>query len=119
MSTKSKALPKGIAAGEFDKAVKELRAILGDQNVLVDEVRLTPYKKIMMPVPDEQHAPSAAITPQSVEQIQSVLKVLNKHKIPVYPISTGKNLGYGSAAPVQRGCTTWYGKSSTTPSTKR
>ena len=103
MSTKRKALPKGIAAGEFDKAIKELKVILGDENVLVDEVRLAPYNKIMMPVPDEQHAPSAAITPAGVEQIQGVLKVLNKYKIPVYPISTGKNLGYGSAAPVQRG----------------
>ena len=33
---------------------------------------------------------------------RGVLKVLNRAKIPVYPISTGKNLGYGSAAPVQR-----------------
>ena len=103
MSTKRKALPKGIAAGEFDKAIKELKAILGDEHVLVDEVRLAPYNKIMMPVPNDQHAPSAAITPASVEQIQGVLKVLNKYRIPVYPISTGKNLGYGSAAPVQRG----------------
>ena len=103
MSTKRKALPKGIAAGEFDKAIKELKAILGDEHVLVDEVRLAPYNKIMMPVPNDQHAPSAAITPASVEQIQGVLKVLNKYKIPVYPISTGKNLGYGAAAPVQRG----------------
>ena len=39
MSTKRKALPKGIAAGEFDKAIKELKAILGDEHVLVDEVR--------------------------------------------------------------------------------
>jgi 4-cresol dehydrogenase (hydroxylating) len=51
MSTKRKALPKGIAAGEFDKAIKELKAILGDEHVLVDEVRLAPYNKIMMPVP--------------------------------------------------------------------
>ena len=100
MSIKRKALPKGIAAGQFDKAIKELKAILGEEHVLVDEVRLAPYNKIMMPVPNEQHAPSAAITPASVEQIQGVLKVLNKYKIPVYPISTGKNLGYGSAAPV-------------------
>jgi hypothetical protein len=39
--------------------------------------------------------------PDSVEQIQAILKVLNQHRIPVYPISTGKNLGYGAAAPVR------------------
>lgn len=103
MRSKNKALPKGITAAEFDKAVKEMKAILGDEHVLVDEPRLAPYNKIMMPVPNEQHAPSAAITPANVEQVQAVLKVLNRAKIAVYPISTGKNLGYGSAAPVQRG----------------
>ena len=62
MSTKRKTLPKGIAAGQFDKAIKELKVILGEENVLVDETRLAPYNKIMMPVPNEQHAPSAANT---------------------------------------------------------
>lgn len=103
MSSKRKALPKGITAAEFDKAIKELKTILGDDNVIIEDVRLAPYNKIMMPVPDEQHTPSAAITPGNVEQIQQVLKVLNKYKVPVYPVSTGKNLGYGSSAPVQRG----------------
>ena len=68
MSTKRKALPKGIAAGEFDKAIGELKTILGAENVVVDEIRLAPYNKIMMPVPNDQHAPSAAITPASVER---------------------------------------------------
>ncbi len=103
MSTHGNALPQGVAASTFDKALAQLRSILGAENVLAETERLVPYNKIMMPVPDEQHAPSAAITPASVEQVQQVMKVLNEHRIPVYPISTGKNLGYGSAAPVQRG----------------
>lgn len=103
MSSQRKALPKGVAAGDFDKAIKEIRGILGDEYVLIEEERLAPYNKIMMPVPDAQHAPSAAIMPDGVEQIRKVMKVANKYRIPVYPVSTGKNLGYGSAAPVQRG----------------
>ena len=103
MATRSRALPKYITAADFDQAVKALRKIVGDEHLIVDELGLMPYQKIMMPVPDEQHMPSAAVAPANVEQIQAILKVLNKAKIPVYPISTGKNLGYGSAAPVQRG----------------
>ena len=103
MTSKTRALPKHTTAADFDKAVRELRAIVGDGNLIVDEASLAPYNKIMMPVPDAQHAPSAAVTPESVEQVQAIVKVLNRTRIPVYPISTGKNLGYGSAAPVQRG----------------
>ena len=103
MATSSRALPKYASAAEFDKAIKALRAVAGDAHVIVDEPQLAPYNKIMMPVPNERHAPSAVVAPASVEEVQAILKVLNKAKIPVYPISTGKNLGYGSAAPVQRG----------------
>lgn len=103
MSSNDKVLPKGITTRAFGKALDELRAIVGNEHVLADAQRLASYNKIMMPVPDEQHAPSAAVAPADVEQVQRIMKVLNRHRIPVYPISTGKNLGYGSAAPVQRG----------------
>lgn len=103
MVAKNKLQPKGVSAAAFEKGINELRKILGDENILIDGERLQPYKKIMLPVPDENHAPSAALMPANVEQIQQVMRVLNKHKLPVYPISTGKNIGYGSAAPVQRG----------------
>ena len=99
----SRTLPKRITAAEFDRTVRSLQSIVGQDNVIVEEARLAPYSKIMMPVPNAQHAPSAAITPESVEQVQEIVKLLNRLKVPVYPISTGKNLGYGSAAPVQRG----------------
>jgi 4-cresol dehydrogenase (hydroxylating) len=35
--------------------------------------------------------------------VQAVVRICNRHLIPVWTISTGKNLGYGSAAPAQRG----------------
>jgi 4-cresol dehydrogenase (hydroxylating) len=42
---------------------------------------------------------SAAVAPYTVEQVQAVMKIANEYKIPVYPISTGRNLGYGGSAP--------------------
>jgi 4-cresol dehydrogenase (hydroxylating) len=35
--------------------------------------------------------------------VQAVVRVANKYKIPLYPISTGKNLGYGGSAPNHSG----------------
>ncbi len=96
-------LPQGVAASEFEAAVKEFRALLGDENVLVKSEQLTPYTKIMMPRDVAQNTPSAAVTATSVEQVQGVVKICNEYKIPVWTISTGNNFGYGSAAPGQRG----------------
>ena len=42
---------------------------------------------------------SAAVAPDRLEQVQQVVKIANAHKIPIYPVSTGRNLGYGGSAP--------------------
>lgn len=96
-------LPRGVSAEEFGKALEKFRALLGDANVLSRPEQLVAYGKIMMPVENAAHAPSAALTATTVEQVQGIVRICNTHKIPIYAISTGRNFGYGSAAPVQRG----------------
>ena len=58
-----------------------------------------------MPERDEptERLTSAAVAPDSVEQVQQIVRIANEHKIPLYPISTGKNLGYGGSAPILSG----------------
>ena len=75
----------------------------GTSAVLVSARQLAPYIKTMMPVPEANHTPSAAMLATTVEQIQKIVGICNKYKVPVWTISTGKNLGYGSAAPAERG----------------
>jgi len=41
---------------------------------------------------------SAMVAPGSTEETQLVVRWANKHRIPIYPISIGRNLGYGGAA---------------------
>lgn len=96
-------LPRGVTSEAFGKALEQFRALLGEANVLVQAEQLAPYSKVMMPVENAAHAPSAALTATTVEQIQGIVKICNEHRIPIYTISTGRNFGYGSAAPVQRG----------------
>ena len=96
-------LPRGVDAANFEQAIAKFRKLVGDENVLVENAQLVPYNKIMMSTENENHTPSAAITALSVEHVQGVVKICNEHKIPVWTISTGRNFGYGSAAPGQRG----------------
>ena len=103
MTSKYMALPKGVNEGQFDAAIARFKAALGADNVMIDGDLVRPYNKVMMAVPSEEHTPSAVVTATTVEQVQEVVKICNEFKVPVWTISTGRNFGYGSAAPVQRG----------------
>ncbi len=46
----------------------------------------------------------AILRPGSREQVQACLKIANRFATPLYPISTGKNWGYGSRVPPLDGC---------------
>src|SRR6185312_15935296 len=46
---------------------------------------------------------SAAVAPESVEQVQAIVRTAGKYKVPLYTISTGRNLAYGGSAPVYSG----------------
>ena len=96
-------LPKGVVERAFDAAITQFRAILGNDKVLTADTRLASYNKIMIADDDKLHAPSAVLLATSVEQIQAILKVCNTYKVPIWTISTGRNFGYGSAAPGERG----------------
>src|SRR5687768_6130831 len=97
------ALPKGVSEKAFDAAISSFRSVLGDTAVLISAEQLAPYIKTMMPVPDAEHTPSAALLATTVEQIQKIVAICNQYKVPIWTISTGKNLGYGAAAPAERG----------------
>ena len=41
-----------------------------------------------------------ALLPHSIEEVQAIVRTAQKEKLPLYPISTGNNWGYGSSMPV-------------------
>lgn len=92
-------LPPQVSRSTFDSALDALRAIVGPRNVFSDSDQLVGYNDHFAMKPPEEHAPSGAVAPTSVDQIQRVLAVVREHGIPVWTISTGRNLGYGGAAP--------------------
>jgi len=96
-------LPPGVPASRFARALAGFRAAVGDEHVLVSPEELAPYVHVMLPFDDDAFAPSASVSPASVEELQAVLKVCNRHRVPVWPVSTGRNFGYGSALPATRG----------------
>ena len=43
----------------------------------------------------------------SVEEVQAVMRIANQFRVPVWPISRGKNLGYGGSARCFRAAWSW------------
>ncbi len=44
------------------------------------------------------------LRPADRAQVSEIMRVANRHRVPVYPVSSGKNWGYGSRVPVVSGC---------------
>ena len=93
-------LPNGVTEASMRAALTEFSAIVGNEWFFGPEnERLTAYNDAY-PLDDlARFAPVAAVAPANVKQIQDLLKVANAYSIPVWTISSGRNHGYGSAAP--------------------
>jgi 4-cresol dehydrogenase (hydroxylating) len=84
-------LPPGMSVAAFERGLAALRTAVGKEFVLdTDEDRET-YLDPYTTGDRRAHAPSAAVAPASLEQVQAVMRVANAHKLPLWPISRGKN----------------------------
>ena len=100
-------LPAGVSPEDFAAALREITAIVGEKWVYRDEkYDLDGYRDTYAVVDPDYHMPSAAVAPDGVEQIQRILEVANTYRLPLWPISTGRNLAYGAAAPRMPGTVT-------------
>ncbi|KAJ3546566.1 hypothetical protein NM208_g1938 [Fusarium decemcellulare] len=107
----SPALPDGIAQQTFNRAIHELRTELGERHVVINDQPLVDGWYMEHPnthdafnlVDAEETVSSATVYPGSTVEVQIIVRWANKYSISIYPISMGRNLGYGGAAPNVRG----------------
>ena len=45
----------------------------------------------------------AILRPGNRDHVQEIVRTANRHRVPLYPFSTGKNWGYGSRVPARDG----------------
>ena len=82
-------------------ALEEWSRAIGDANVITEPTALSfgetaTFKTIQRIL--------AIIQPGNREQVRECVRIASQHGIPLYPVSTGKNWGYGSRVPPQDGC---------------
>ncbi|KAF4981332.1 hypothetical protein FDECE_17707 [Fusarium decemcellulare] len=109
-------LPPDVSADDFRAALVEIAKVVGDDNMTIQTGEST-----MMPdedghyynIPKEHDLfyilekdyflASAVVKPGSTEDVSAIVKIANRFLTPLWPISIGRNLGYGGAAPRLRG----------------
>ena len=94
-------IPPGVSANDFAAAITQFKQLVGDEWVFTEDADVDLYRdaySILWGAPDERKA-SAALCPHNAEQVQAIVRIANTYKIPLYPVSTGRNLGYGGSAP--------------------
>jgi 4-cresol dehydrogenase (hydroxylating) len=99
-------LPSGVVGESFADAIGELESAVGKEWVFTGDDDVALYRDAYSPFwgEDEERLASAAVAPDSVEQVQKVVSIANARRIPLYTVSTGRNLAYGGSAPVYSGC---------------
>lgn len=93
---------RGRGAPLPTRVLRAFESIVGADAVFVtDEDRdaySDPYR-----VDPRGHRPAGAVAPTTTEQVQAIVRIASEHQVSLWPISRGKNLGYGTAAPVVSG----------------
>lgn len=84
---------------QLDAALGEWDSLLGEGGVLRGDE--ADYGECTMGA--TRRIP-AAVRPRSVRDVPPILRIAARRRIPVYPISSGHNWGYGSANPVRDDC---------------
>ena len=96
-------LPPRVSPQQFGAALKAYEGVVGKDWVLATDDDRDAYSDLYAPGSEERWPASAAVAPASAEEVQAIVRLANQYKTPLWPVSRGKNLGYGQAAPRMAG----------------
>jgi 4-cresol dehydrogenase (hydroxylating) flavoprotein subunit len=85
----------------FDTFFSEIAAAIGADAVNRSEETLRRYSENTMPGGDRR--PAGVVYPASTADVQKIIRSANAHGVPLYPISTGNNIGLGSRSASRAG----------------
>jgi 4-cresol dehydrogenase (hydroxylating) len=83
-----------MTASSVQACLEEWREALGPDAVTCDDAVLDRYARTTQP---RGTRPCCVLYPTSTAQVQAVVRAASRHGVVVYPISRGKNWGYGDA----------------------
>jgi len=91
-------LPPGLTEGRLKTALRQLESLVGAGNVFAEALDRESYAD-KFAIDDRRHVPLGAVAPVTTEEVRAIVRVASEYRLPLWPISRGKNLGYGGSAP--------------------
>jgi 4-cresol dehydrogenase (hydroxylating) flavoprotein subunit len=85
----------------FRSALRQWEDAVGPEHVIVDAASREAAERSTFAT--DQRIP-AIVRPADRAEVQECMRIANRWHTPVYPISSGKNWGYGSRVPASDGC---------------
>lgn len=82
----------------FADAIRSWERLLGPEHVQCDDASLIAASTATFATSARVHA---ILRPGSRNEVQEIVRLANTHLVPVYPISSGRNWGYGSSVPTR------------------
>jgi len=76
--------------------LKDLEQIVGARNMITDQEKMEHYSHDETSVSEYAHMPEVVLTPTTVEQVASIMKLASRHVIPVTPRGAGSGLSGGA-----------------------
>jgi 4-cresol dehydrogenase (hydroxylating) len=92
-------LPPDVNEESLSAALDDFAAALGPAAVLRSDTEVREFRDPFWPAGDDTYAPSAVVMPETVEQVQEVVRIANRHRVPLWTHGQGRNNGYGGPAP--------------------
>jgi len=83
-------------------AWRDFRTAIGPEWVLTSEEDRGTYSDHFA-ADESRHRPAGALAPADTGQVREIVRIANRHHVALWPISRGKNFGYGGPAPVVAG----------------
>ena len=87
-------------------ALAEFAEVVGPQWVLTSQEAKLEFRDPFQPTEWEGFAAAAIVQPETVEQIQQIVRIAARRNVPLWTGSQGRNNGYGGAAPRLTGSVT-------------
>ena len=90
--------PSDVAA-----ALTDLIAVVGVEHAQHEPAALTSFRDPFSPTDSNDHRPALVISPATVEEVQEIVRLASRHRVPIWTFSQGRNNAYGGPAPVVGG----------------
>jgi 4-cresol dehydrogenase (hydroxylating) flavoprotein subunit len=94
---------RGVDDSAVERAVEAFVEALGADAVLTSEDELREYRDPYDYKGSDEYTASAVVTPQSVADVQAVVRIANEFGVPLWTFGQGRNYAYGGSAPRVKG----------------